>query len=579
MPKLSLTTKPVKELVDMYTKGAIAIPEIQRDFVWNAKKIKSLLDSIYQDFPSGTIILWEPQFLDPEEFRMLIRPERRHIYENRPLPRYLLLDGQQRLTALVSAILPASAVSISSSLGEEINLPWLFVNLKKPKKIEAKKSWDTPTKDEILINRLLSVETEDSGLTSVLREIEARKDIKPEHRNGLSEFRDKILDYTYPVQILQAHKYEDVAEIFKRVNSQGKRLVTAEIEMATIVPYWKGISRYFRDFIKQMRKEGFNADLSFYMKCLAFVATDWPAIDYFSNQVVVEAQKVADGSKKVADCKYTPDQLNKLWELVKNSVIKLHEILNQSGIDRTDLITTRNALVPIVYAIAKDKKHKLNRGLLAKWLIYAMAGGHYASQTEGVLRRDSEYLTGTLPIEKGFARMYRQMTRNKKELDSLGFETNDFEDVPAKNPAMLFMYLSLCHQQAKDFSYKQKLQEIEDVKDLGKYEIHHIFPAAFMLENNEDAEKYRKAQQLSLAEFRSQINDVANLTFISEPANKSIGKLPLFGYLKDEPLKNLEAHCIPTDRDLWQVKNFDKFCEKRRMLLAKAMNIYIKDLG
>src|SRR5712692_150295 len=127
MPKLTRTNFSVKELTDMYSNGEIAIPEIQRDFVWDTKRIKLLLDSLHMDFPSGAIILWRPEFHTRSEFEMLIRPERLHLYKHR-LPTYLLLDGQQRLTALSAAILPADQVM--DSLGEEVELPNLYVNLK-----------------------------------------------------------------------------------------------------------------------------------------------------------------------------------------------------------------------------------------------------------------------------------------------------------------------------------------------------------------------------------------------------------------------------------------------------------------
>src|ERR1022692_3743770 len=101
MTKLSRTWLSVKELTEQYRKGDIAIPEIQRDFVWDAKRIRLLIDSVHKDYPSGAIILWRPPFRIRSEFEMLIRPERLHLYKDR-LPKYLLLDGQQRLTALGS---------------------------------------------------------------------------------------------------------------------------------------------------------------------------------------------------------------------------------------------------------------------------------------------------------------------------------------------------------------------------------------------------------------------------------------------------------------------------------------------
>lgn len=555
MAKLTRTDYSVKTLTDWYADGDIAIPEIQRDFVWKAKRIMDLLDSISNDYPSGAIILWRPNFKGAE-LEMLIRPERLHLYKERA-PTYLLVDGQQRLTALCSVILRSE--DVIESLGEEVDLPQLFINVK-TLGVEEKADPSYVSNHEVLLNRVLSAEKDDSGLSAVLSELSARKDITAAHRNKLKEFREQILQYTYPVHILDGHNYETVADIFRRVNSQGKVLVTAELELAKIVPHWRGFSRHLRKFIKEMRGEGFNASLPFYMRCLAFVATDWPPIKYFSEQV----QKGEAG--------FQPVQLEKYWEKTKKAVKKLHASLKRSKINRTELITSHNALVPMAYAIANDRKNSISDAVLAKWLVFSMVGGHYAKAAETALRKDSYLLTGRGDISKRFEKLYRRMTKN--DLSSTKFGDSDFEGASAKNPAMLCIYLSLCHAGAVDFGGKTAVP----VAELEKYQLHHIFPMEFMLAD-EEAERYRKKNRLSRPQFKDQVNDVANLSFISVAANQEIKKRPPYDYLpKPTTTKNLDAHCIPREPELWRPENFDRFCEERRGLLASAMNSYVRSL-
>ena len=50
----------VSQLVNMIEKGQIQLPEMQRKFVWKATKVRDLLDSLYRGYPSGTILMWEP---------------------------------------------------------------------------------------------------------------------------------------------------------------------------------------------------------------------------------------------------------------------------------------------------------------------------------------------------------------------------------------------------------------------------------------------------------------------------------------------------------------------------------------
>src|SRR5947207_2104227 len=156
-PTLHRTNHSVKVLTDLYASGDIAIPEIQRDFVWQAPRIKGLVDSINRDYPSGAIILWQPSFKGAE-LEMLIRPERLHLYKERA-PKYLLVDGQQRLTALCSVILRLD--DVIKSLGEEVDLPTLFINVK-TLAIEEKADPSFVSANEVLLNRVLSAEKDDS---------------------------------------------------------------------------------------------------------------------------------------------------------------------------------------------------------------------------------------------------------------------------------------------------------------------------------------------------------------------------------------------------------------------------------
>jgi len=169
--------------------------------------------------------------------------------------------------------------------------------------------------------------------------------------------------------------------------------------------------------------------------------------------------------------------------------------------------------------------------------------------------------------------MYRQMVHHKKELASLVFDASDFEDAAAKNPAMLFIYLSLRHNKATDFDNRPT-----PIEEITESDVHHIFPVAYMLES-EETERHRKRSKFSRLELRSQVNDVANLTFISKEMKVKIGKTPpatYFGLYTTPEIR--AAHCVPENPELWKPENFEKFCDERRQLLSKAMNSYIKDM-
>lgn len=57
--KYSVSQQPVQTLLSWIDSGQVAIPEMQRPFVWNSTKVRDLLDSLYQGFPVGYLITWQ----------------------------------------------------------------------------------------------------------------------------------------------------------------------------------------------------------------------------------------------------------------------------------------------------------------------------------------------------------------------------------------------------------------------------------------------------------------------------------------------------------------------------------------
>jgi len=87
----------IATLLTWIKTGAIAIPEIQRPFVWNAAKVRDFIDSLYRGFPVGYLISW----WNPDA-RLKDGPPSVH--------KRILIDGQQRLTALQAALLGRQVV-------------------------------------------------------------------------------------------------------------------------------------------------------------------------------------------------------------------------------------------------------------------------------------------------------------------------------------------------------------------------------------------------------------------------------------------------------------------------------------
>ena len=91
MAQFDVYSTAVENIISWIKSGEVAIPEIQRPFVWDGTKVRDLLDSLYKGFPVGYIIVWK----NPD-----VKLKDGSISSGKKI----LIDGQQRVTALQAAI-------------------------------------------------------------------------------------------------------------------------------------------------------------------------------------------------------------------------------------------------------------------------------------------------------------------------------------------------------------------------------------------------------------------------------------------------------------------------------------------
>ena len=89
--KYSIEQKTVENILGFVRNGEIAIPEIQRPFVWSGAQVRDLIDSLYRGYPAGYIIVWQ-------------NPDVKLKDGTLSLGKKILIDGQQRVTAIMTAI-------------------------------------------------------------------------------------------------------------------------------------------------------------------------------------------------------------------------------------------------------------------------------------------------------------------------------------------------------------------------------------------------------------------------------------------------------------------------------------------
>jgi hypothetical protein len=550
------TQRYVSDLVKQFHDGSLAIPEIQRDVVWKPDQVKELVSSVFRGYPCGSLIFWEPREKDANIVRAMIRPERLEQLNGR-LPRYFLLDGQQRITALASVILPRQ--ELKKVLAEiEEDMPYIFCNLKRfPKELEATTD---PTGHPPLWYPLQEVLSGD-----VIRREEIRRQLGEGKAGELQDKIERLRGYAFPVQIVQERTYQEVAEVFALVNSQGTSLTGAEIHLARLVPRWNGISKVFRDYRKELKAKNYDLDLSFLMRSITAVECGNAAI--------------AKLTQKVDSEKLTKAHLKKSWRQAQGAISKVIATLSKDlNLDRSHYFPSKNVVIPIVYYVAKEKGHTRASKQMLRFFLNSQLSERYGGGAETMFRRDFRILADqNASVRKNLEELAEGVTADAKQYyRGLRIKPADVSGPPSKNVILMLMYILMRQAHATDWGEGRgtPLNEIEP----SKMQIHHIFPFNFMVKDK-DGLAYADRNELKPSQYRREINDIANMTFLSQPTNARIGDSPPWTYLPNETSKDTRrAHFIPEEKELWHPSRFGDFLAARRELIARAATTLLKPL-
>ena len=300
MAKIDTT---VGKLVDMIKDGDLRLPEMQRRYVWPATRVRDLLDSLYRGYPSGTILVWETDREMPSR-DLDIGQEKGAFGGHR-----LLLDGQQRLTSL-SAVVRAQPVDVR---GRKRPIDILF-NLDHPDgppidvlEVEDEAPEDPNDTDldateneeeqDLSLQERLKLRTfvvASRTLSADPRWVRVSDIFNPDKTDAqllkglVKSFDDplfdkyskriqavrKIRDYPYVMHVLDKNlSYEEVAEIFVRVNSLGTKLRSSDLAMAQITSRWRNSLALFEQFQEECEEKWFTLDLGLIVRALVVFTT------------------------------------------------------------------------------------------------------------------------------------------------------------------------------------------------------------------------------------------------------------------------------------------------------------------
>jgi hypothetical protein len=349
-----------------------------------------------------------------------------------------------------------------------------------------------------------------------------------------------IKKYMYRMDVLEnTLSYDEVTEIFVRVNSLGAKLRSSDLALAQITAKWPGALKTFQAAQESCKKDGFDVDLGLHLRNLVAFATDQSRFLTVGNLPI---QTLKDAWK----------------HCVPGIEYAINFLKSNANIDSPALLSSPYLLITLGY-FGHSRKYSIgsaDEDALRRWALVANAKGRYTrGSSETLLDQDLATIRDGGGVKDLLDRLRMQVGR-------LDIAPEELEGRNQRSALFKTMFLAFRDAGAKD--WKSNLAIALDHKGAThKLQFHHIFPKA-VLKNHYTI---REA------------DDIANLSFISGKTNRQIlAKSPKAyfpEYIEKAGPKAFQAQCIPTAPDVLDVAAYKQFLVERRRLISTRLNEFL----
>ncbi|MDE0066539.1 MAG: DUF262 domain-containing protein [Acidimicrobiaceae bacterium] len=567
------TNYSLTHLIEEIKHGEIALPDIQRPFVWSSAKVRDLFDSMYKGYPIGTLLFWETG----------ADTSTRQVGggEHDKVAKQLIVDGQQRLTSLF-AVLTGQRVLTKSFENRQIQIAFRPSD-ETFEVADAAIRRDPefiPDITELWKGRYKATVKQFLAKLAESRGEELHEDLEEELESRIDRVRD-LRDFRFQVIQLNVNADEEqVADIFVRINSKGEQLNQADFILTLMSVHWeKG-----RRELEQFSRHAVDPSVSGPSPKNTFIdpspdqllrASVGLAFKRARLQHVYSILRGKDLNTGELSTSRRANQFERL-RLSQDEVLDLtnwHEYLKcltLAGFRTRRMITSDTALIYcyVIWLIGR-REFGLSASTLqtvaARWFFMAQTTGRYTGSSETALDADLGRISALEPANPhAFCdELDRQIRANF---------TNDYWEVTlptrldtssAKSPALCAYWAALNVLDAELLFSNLKMRDMLKPGENAprSVERHHLFPKAHL-------------NARGISDTR-QVNAIANMAFLDWPDNSDIGSDNPMAYWPamssrlnfDQLQRQTEWHALPVG---WEQLEYAEFLEKRRALMARV---------
>ena len=595
----------VNAILGLISAGTIAIPEIQRPFVWKKTQVRDLMDSLYKGYPTGYIIIWQNPGVKLKDGSVSSGKK-------------ILIDGQQRVTALMTAIAGISVIN-SNYKKERIKIAFNpFEALSEDKDAEIFAVQDqSHLKGKKWIPDISEIFKSDFDVIEFVTEYCENNPEMTTKQLGkiittLRSIGNRMIGV---IELSETLEIDIVTDIFIRINSKGTALSQGDFVMSKIaadedhggnmlrkaIDYFAHlcIEPSFYDYIKENDEDFTRSE---YMPKLAWLRDDKETVyDPDCDDILRVAfmhmyprAKLADlvsllsgrdfetreYKMEITDETYTKLKQGVLNVINQNNFSQFMLAIRGAGFVSSKLVNSQMAL-DFAYALylrimqTKEVSVSEVKRIVQRWYVLSVLTGRYSTSPETAFYRDIRQLNEIGVVKTLEAIEAATLSDNFWNVaipQNLAYTST-------ANPTYLVYLAAQVHN--NDMSLLSNNISVRYLIEIAG-DVHHIFPKEYLKSNNFSKNLY---------------NQNGNYAYLDTQVNKSIGKKAPCEYFADalkqcqtkaivcgsitdlDMLKeNLAANCIPFSVCAMNHTNYEEFLTARRSLMAEKIKNYYYSL-
>ncbi|MFR0503769.1 DUF262 domain-containing protein [Limosilactobacillus reuteri] len=576
----------IEEILGWIKQGKIGLPEMQRPFVWSTAKVRDLIDSLYNGYPIGYIVTWQNPAVGLKNDSSSNNKE-------------IIIDGQQRLTALKAALSGEKVVS-QQYITKRIKISF------KPSTGEFNTLNSAIEKDPLWINDISDIFKSDFNSYSYVTDNAKKLGMAPEDLGATlqkllairqSEIGDIKLGYNLSIGA--------VTDIFNRINSKGVSLSSADLAMSRLsadtVHGGNNLRKQIEYFVQLLNDPNLLENIVKFDSDFANTK-EFGQIKWIASEVnPIYKPRYADILHLILATSFKRGKLSDMVSLISGRDFEARNyseegmkanyekmqagatlVFNKSNFQRYLMILRdmgmRNSgklglvghgvfnfgyiLFLYLHRSTNLSQEKI-ASYLKRWIIMSALTGRYSGSSETITESDLKMISRDAnPINVLDDILDREMN------DSFWNGTLPNMLRVQSTQASSWRIFQMSQIYGKDTAWLAKDTSTETVM-LEEGNIHHIFPQAYLRKNGFS---------------KGDINQIANYVWVTQPKNLEISDKAPKDYLSDENIiefmseTNNRENAIPEEIVEYDFHNYSDFLNQRRHLMAKKMREFYENM-